>query len=209
MVNVLERQHAPHPTTVSAILEGMKRCWWAGEDPLYVAYHDHEWGVPCREDGKLFEMLLLESAQAGLAWITILRKRENYRKAFSQFDPIKIARYGTRQKVRLLANPGIVRNRLKIDSAIRNARVFLAIQEEFDGFASFLWDFVDGKPLVNRFRKPDQVPASTPRSDALSKELKRRGMNFVGSTICYAYMQSVGLVNDHLTDCPQYQNGKN
>ncbi len=181
----------------------MKRCWWAGEDPLYVAYHDLEWGVPCRDDTKLFEMLLLESAQAGLAWITILRKREGYRKAFSRFDPCKIARYGKREKERLLANPGIVRNRLKIDSAIRNARVFLDIQQEADGFAPFLWGFVDGKPIVNRFRRPDQIPASTPLSDALSKELKRRGMNFVGSTICYAYMQSVGLVNDHLVDCPQ------
>jgi len=183
----------------------MKRCWWTGEDPLYVAYHDHEWGVPCREDARLFEMLLLESAQAGLAWITILRKRENYRKAFSQFDPTRIARYGSREKTRLLANPGIVRNRLKIDSAIRNARVFLQIQGEFDGFASFLWDFVDGEPIINRFRKPEQVPASTPLSDAVSKELKRRGMNFVGSTICYAYLQSIGLVNDHLMDCPQYR----
>ena len=181
----------------------MKRCWWAGEDPLYVTYHDHEWGVPCRDDAKLFEMLLLEGAQAGLAWITILRKREGYRKAFSRFDPRKIARYGEREKQRLLANPGIVRNRLKIDSAIRNARVFLDIQQETDGFAPFLWSFVDGEPIVNRFRRPDQVPASTPLSDALSKELKRRGMNFVGSTICYAYMQSVGLVNDHLMDCPQ------
>jgi len=187
------------------MLGGMKRCWWAGEDPLYVAYHDHEWGVPCRDDAKLFEMLLLESAQAGLAWITILRKRENYRKAFSQFDPTKIARYGKRQKERLLANPGIVRNRLKIDSSIRNARVFLEIQQEFEEFASFLWAFVDGKPIVNRFRRRDQIPASTPLSDAVSKELKRRGMNFVGSTICYAYMQSVGLVNDHLVDCPQYK----
>jgi len=187
------------------MLGGMKRCWWAGEDPLYVAYHDHEWGVPCRDDAKLFEMLLLESAQAGLAWITILRKRENYRKAFSQFDPTKIARYGKRQKERLLANPGIVRNRLKIDSSIRNARVFLEIQQEFGEFASFLWAFVGGKPIVNRFRRRDQIPASTPLSDAVSKELKRRGMNFVGSTICYAYMQSVGLVNDHLLDCPQYR----
>jgi len=182
----------------------MKRCWWAGEDPLYVAYHDQEWGVPCRDDAKLFEMLLLESAQAGLAWITILRKRENYRKAFSRFDPRKIARYGAREKRRLLNDPGIVRNRLKIDSAIRNARVFLDIQQECGGFAPFLWGFVDGKPIVNQFRKPAQVPASTPLSDALSKELKRRGMNFVGSTICYAYMQSVGLVNDHLVDCPQH-----
>ena len=187
------------------MLSGMKRCWWAGEDPLYIAYHDREWGVPCRDDALLFEMLLLESAQAGLAWITILRKRENYRKAFSKFDPRKIARFGAREKKRLLADAGIVRNRLKIDSAIRNARVFLEIQDEFDGFAPFLWDFVDGQPIVNRFRRKGQVPASTPLSDRMSKELKRRGMNFVGTTICYAYMQSVGLVNDHLMDCPQWK----
>ncbi len=198
------RIRAKATATNSAILGVMKRCWWAGEDPLYVAYHDHEWGVPCRDDAKLFEMLLLEGAQAGLAWITILRKREGYRKAFSRFDPRKIVRYGEREKQRLLANPDIVRNRLKIESAIRNARVFLDIQQETDGFAPFLWSFVDGEPIVNRFRRPDQVPASTPLSDALSKELKRRGMNFVGSTICYAYMQSVGLVNDHLVDCPQH-----
>ncbi|NIM02024.1 MAG: DNA-3-methyladenine glycosylase I [Acidobacteria bacterium] len=183
----------------------MERCWWAGEDPLYVAYHDHEWGVPCRDDAKLFEMLLLESAQAGLAWITILRKRENYRRAFSHFDPAKIARYDKRKKERLLADAGIVRNRLKIDSAIRNARVFLDLRQEFGSFSEFLWGFVDGEPIVNRFRRPDQIPASTPLSDSLSKELKRRGMNFVGSTIVYAYMQSVGMVNDHLVDCPRHK----
>ncbi len=182
----------------------MKRCWWAGEDPLYVAYHDHEWGVPCRDEAKLFEMLLLESAQAGLAWITILRKREGYRRAFSGFDPVKIARYGKRQKERLLADSGIVRNRLKIDSAIRNARVYLDLQQEFGRFSEFLWGFVDGEPVVNRFRRPAQVPAKTPLSDAISRELKRRGMNFVGSTIVYAYMQSIGMVNDHLVDCPRH-----
>ena len=187
------------------MLDGMKRCWWAGEDPLYVAYHDQEWGVPCRDDGKLFEMLLLESAQAGLAWITILRKRENYRRAFSRFDPAKIARYDERKKERLLGDAGIVRNRLKIDSAIRNARVFLSLQREFGSFSDFLWDFVDGEPVVNRFREPAQVPPKTPLSDAISKELKRRGMNFVGSTIVYAYMQSIGMVNDHLVDCPRHE----
>ena len=181
----------------------MRRSWWAGEDPLYVAYHDREWGVPSHDDEHLFEMLLLESAQAGLAWITILRKRETYRAAFSGFDAQKIARYDQRKIERLLTDPGIVRNRLKVQSAIRNARVFLDIQQEHAGFAPFLWDFVDGKPKVNRFRTPAEVPAMTPISDRMSKELKRRGMNFVGSTICYAYMQSVGLVNDHLTDCPQ------
>ena len=179
----------------------MKRCWWAGDDPLYIDYHDNEWGVPCRDDAKLFEMLLLEGAQAGLAWITILRKRENYRKALSGFDPRKIARYDKRKKDRLLADSGIVRNRLKIDSAIRNARSFLKIQQEFTGFAPYLWRFVDGEPIVNRFRRPDEVPAHTPLSDAISHDLKQRGMNFVGSTIVYAYMQSVGLVNDHLMDC--------
>jgi DNA-3-methyladenine glycosylase I len=185
----------------------MKRCWWAGDDPLYVDYHDHEWGVPCHDDAMLFEMLLLESAQAGLAWITILRKRENYRKAFSGFDPQKIARYDSRKKTRLLADAGIVRNRLKIDSAIRNARVFLRIQEEFDGFSPYLWAFVDGKPIDSRFRRKDQVPPSTARSDAMSKDLKQRGMNFVGSTICYAYMQSIGLVNDHLMNCVTRKQG--
>jgi DNA-3-methyladenine glycosylase I len=179
----------------------MKRCWWAGDDPLYVDYHDNEWGVPRRDDATLFEMLLLEGAQAGLAWITILRKRENYRRALSGFDPVKIARYDDRKKARLLADEGIVRNRLKIDSAIRNARAFLRIQEEFDGFSTYLWAFVDGEPIDNRFRRKDQVPAKTSLSDAMSKDLKQRGMNFVGSTICYAYMQSVGLVNDHLMDC--------
>ena len=194
--------HAPHRTPFSAILNAMKRCWWAGDDPLYIDYHDNEWGVPCLDDAKLFEMLLLESAQAGLAWITILRKRENYRKAFSGFDPRKIARYDRRKKERLLADAGIVRNRLKIDSAIRNARAFLKIQDEFDGFSPYLWGFVDGKPIVNRFRRRDQVPPRTELSDTISKDLKRRGMNFVGSTIVYAYMQSIGVVNDHLTDCP-------
>ena len=180
----------------------MQRCWWAGDDPLYIAYHDEEWGEPTRDDPTLFEMLILEGAQAGLAWITILRKRENYRKALNGFDPVKISRYGAAQKRRLLNDAGIVRNRLKIDSAIRNAKSFLEIQSEFGSFSKFLWDFVDGEPIVNRFKRKDQVPASTPLSDALSKELKRRGMNFVGSTICYAYMQSIGMVNDHLTNCP-------
>ena len=179
----------------------MKRCWWAGADPLYIDYHNREWGVPCRDDAKLFEMLLLEGAQAGLAWITILRKRENYRAAFSRFDPAKIAHYDSRKKARLLENPGIVRNRLKVESAVRNARVFLRIQEEFDGFAPYLWGFVDNEPIVNRFRRREQVPARTVLSDAISKDLEQRGMNFVGSTICYAYMQSIGLVNDHLLDC--------
>lgn len=181
------------------------RCFWCGSDPLYQRYHDREWGFPVTDDQRLFEKIALEGFQAGLSWITILRKRENYRRAFSRFDPSKIARYDKRKKERLLADAGIVRNRLKIDSAIRNARVFLALQREFGSFSDFLWDFVDGEPVVNRFRDPAQVPPKTPLSDAISKELKRRGMNFVGSTIVYAYMQSIGMVNDHLVDCPRHE----
>lgn len=182
----------------------MQRCWWAGEDPLYIDYHDREWGVPCFDDGRLFEMLLLESAQAGLAWITILRKRENYRKAFDQFDVQKVARYGEAERERLLNDAGIVRNRLKIASATRNARVYLEIQREFGSFSDYLWSFVDGQPQLHHFKSSDEVPATDATSDRMSRDLKKRGMNFVGSTICYAYMQSVGLVNDHLVDCPRH-----
>lgn len=177
------------------------RCGWAGDDPLYVEYHDCEWGVPQHDDRKLFEMLLLEGAQAGLAWITILRKREGYRRAFDGFDPQRIAAYGDAEIERLLADSGIVRNRLKVNSAIRNARAFLAIQEEHGSFDAYLWRFVDGRPIQNRWSSLAEVPASTAESDRLSKDLKQRGCNFVGSTICYAFMQAVGMVNDHTTDC--------
>ena len=177
------------------------RCPWAGSDPAYLAYHDDEWGVPVHDDRRLFEMLILEGAQAGLSWLTILKKRENYRKAFDGFDCQKIARYGARDVRRLLADPGIVRNRLKIEAAIRNARGTLAIQEEFGSLDAFLWRFVDGRPLQNAWKSMAELPARTEVSDALGKELKRRGFNFVGSTICYAFMQAVGMVNDHTTDC--------
>ena len=181
-----------------------RRCPWAGSDSAYLAYHDDEWGVPVHDDRRLFEMLILEGAQAGLSWRTILKKRENYRKAFDGFDCRKVARYGEREIRRLLADAGIVRNRLKIEAAIRNARGTLAIQEEFGALAAYLWRFVDGRPLQNEWKSMAELPARTEVSDALGKELKRRGFNFVGSTICYAFMQAVGMVNDHLTDCYRY-----
>lgn len=177
------------------------RCAWCGADDLYVKYHDEEWGVPVRDDRKLFEFLVLEGAQAGLAWITILRKREGYRIAFDGFDPAKVARYGDDKLDRLLHDPCIVRNRLKIASARRNARAFLAVQEEWGSFASYIWRFVDGKPIQNRWRSLAETPASTPLSDAISKDLKGRGFNFVGTTIVYAHMQATGMVNDHVVEC--------
>lgn len=177
------------------------RCGWCGTDPLYVAYHDTEWGVPVHDDRMLFEFLILEGAQAGLSWITILKKREAYRRAFAGFDAGKVARFGPRQVERLLADAGIVRNRLKIEAAINNAQRFLAVQEEFGSFDAYVWRFVDGRPIMNRRKTLKQVPASTPESDALSRDLKARGFKFVGSTICYAHMQATGMVNDHLTGC--------
>ncbi|HXV77965.1 MAG TPA: DNA-3-methyladenine glycosylase I [Candidatus Polarisedimenticolaceae bacterium] len=183
----------------------MKRCEWAGGDPLYQAYHDREWGIPLHDDRELFEMLVLEGAQAGLSWLTILKKRDAYRRAFAGFDPAKVARFGRRDVARLLADPGIVRNRLKVAAAVDNARAVLEIQDEFGGFDPFIWRFVDGRQRVNAWKTLGQVPATTPESDAMSKELKRRGMRFVGSTICYAYMQAVGMVNDHTTDCGWYR----
>ncbi|OQX32010.1 MAG: DNA-3-methyladenine glycosylase [Candidatus Sedimenticola endophacoides] len=178
-----------------------KRCAWAGDDPLYQAYHDREWGVPCRDERRLFEFLLLEGAQAGLSWITILRKRENYRAAFDDFDPERIARYGPERIADLLENPGIVRNRLKIHSAVNNARACLEAREAFGSFSDFIWGFVDGVPRINHWRHRGEVPVRTPVSDAMSRELRRRGFTFAGSTICYAYMQAVGMVNDHTLDC--------
>ena len=178
-----------------------RRCAWCGSDPLYRQYHDEEWGVPSRDDAHLFEMLLLEGAQAGLAWITILRKREGYRRAFAGFDPRRLARFTEADQARLREDAGIVRNRLKIASAVRNARAWLALVEERGSFAGYLWDFVDGEPVQNAFASLAEIPASTPLSDRISKDLRRRGFNFVGSTIVYAYLQSVGVVNDHLTDC--------
>ena len=180
----------------------MRRCAWVPEsDPLYVAYHDEEWGVPSHDDRYLFEMLVLEGAQAGLSWSTILRKREGYREAFVGFDPDAVARFGQRDVERLLGNAGIVRNRLKIESAIANARATLAAREELGSLDALLWSFVGGKPLVNGWRSLGEIPAETEESRAMSKELKRRGFRFVGPTICYAFMQASGLVNDHVVDC--------
>ncbi|MDP2792696.1 MAG: DNA-3-methyladenine glycosylase I [Sulfurisoma sp.] len=180
---------------------GTARCPWCGEDPLYVAYHDTEWGVPQHDDRVLFEFLLLEGAQAGLSWLTILRKRENYRRAFDGFDAERIARYGDADIERLLGDPGIVRNRLKIVAAIGNARHFLEIQREFGGFDAYLWRCVAGRPIQNAWQAMKELPATSAISDALAKDLKRRGFKFVGSTICYSLMQAVGLVNDHLAGC--------
>ena len=181
----------------------MPRCPWAATEPN-ITYHDEEWGVPVHDDRKLFEFLILEGAQAGLSWTTILKKRENYRKALDGFRPEKIARYGARDVKRLLADPGIVRNKLKIAATIQNAKAFLAVQKEFGTFDAYLWSFVGGKPKQNRWRKMSQVPARTKESDAMSRDLLRRGFKFAGSTICYALMQAVGMVNDHLTNCPRH-----
>jgi DNA-3-methyladenine glycosylase I len=181
----------------------LARCPWA-LTPLSIAYHDHEWGVPVRDDRALFEFLVLEGAQAGLSWETILRKREGYRAAFAGFDPARVAAFGEADVARLLGDPGIVRNRLKVASAISNAEAFLRVQEEKGSFAAWLWEFCGGAPRVNHWRELSELPASTPESDALSRELKRRGFRFVGSTICYSFMQAVGLVNDHLVTCPRH-----
>ena len=186
--------------------DGRRRCPWAlGVSDEYVDYHDKEWGVPARDDRRQFEFLILESAQAGLSWSTILRKRAGYRHAFADFDPRRVARFNRRSVARLLADPGIVRNRLKIESAISNARLFLEIQESHGSFADYLWGFVDGRPVVNRWRRQGDVPASTPLSDRISKDLRRRGFRFVGSTIIYAHLQATGLVNDHLMGCYRYR----
>ncbi len=177
------------------------RCWWPGTDPLYVAYHDTEWGVPEFDDRALFEKLILDGFQAGLSWITILRKRENFRRAFDGWDPVKIAAYGPDDVARLLADPGIIRNRLKVAAAIGNARAFLAVQEEFGTFDAYLWRFVGGRPIQNAWRTLGEIPAQTPESEAMSRDLLRRGFKFVGPTICYALMQAVGMVNDHIAGC--------
>jgi len=181
--------------------ENIRRCGWVGSEPLYRAYHDREWGVPVHDDRRLFEFLILEGAQAGLSWITILKKRDAYRAAFAGFDPEAVAGFDGQKVAELLANPGIVRNRLKVESAITNARFFLKVQEEFGTFDAYQWRFVDGRPIRNAWRSIKEVPACTPASDAMSRDLKRRGFRFVGSTICYAHMQAVGMVNDHTVDC--------
>jgi len=180
------------------------RCPWAKSD-LDMAYHDTEWGVPVYDDRLLFEFLILEGAQAGLSWATILKKRESYRDAFDQFDPVRVAKYGEKKRTSLLANAGIVRNRLKIDAAIQNAKMFLVVQNEFGTFAEYIWGFVSHEPQQNAWKSVKEVPAKTPESDAMSKDLKQRGFKFVGSTICYAFMQATGMVNDHLVGCFRYR----
>ena len=180
------------------------RCAWGDSHPLYLPYHDTEWGVPLHNDRRLFEMLVLEGAQAGLSWLTSLKKRRAYQQAFDQFDPHKVARYDKRKVMQLLDNDGIIRNRLKITSAINNARRFLDLQEEFGSFDRYIWQLVDGRPIQNAWKRSSQIPTRTTESDALSKDLKVRGFTFVGSTICYAHMQATGMVNDHLVDCFRY-----
>lgn len=188
-------------SSTNAASHSRTRCAWCGTDPLYIDYHDHEWGVPVFDDNHLFEMLILEGAQAGLSWLTILKKRESYRKAFAGFDPATVAAFTPDDVERLLQNSGIVRNRLKIEAAIKNARAVLHIQKEFGSLAGFLWDFVEGVPRHNHWNAIGEIPTATTQSDALSKALKQRGCNFVGGTICYAFMQAVGMVNDHTIDC--------
>ncbi|MDD1674250.1 MAG: DNA-3-methyladenine glycosylase I [Methanomicrobiales archaeon] len=181
------------------------RCAWAGENLLMIRYHDEEWGVPVHDDRKLFEFLVLEGAQAGLTWQTVLNKRNTYRMAFSSFDPARIARYADNDIKRLLSDPGIIRNRLKILAAIRNAGKFLAIQQEFGSFDAYIWQFVGGRPIINSVRSIEDIPSNTTQSDAMSRDLRKRGFTFVGSTICYAFMQAVGMVNDHQVDCFRYR----
>lgn len=183
-----------------------KRCTWVGDtNPLMVEYHDLEWGVPIHEDGQHFEFLVLEAAQAGLSWSIVLNKREGYRRAFSGFDPIKVARYTPKRIEKLLLDPGIIRNRQKVEAAVSNARAFLAVQDEFGSFDAYAWRFVGGQPKVNRWAAMEQIPATSSESDAFSKDLKLRGFKFVGSTVIYAHMQAVGMVNDHLVDCFRYR----
>ena len=179
-------------------------CPWCGDDALYVAYHDQEWGVPSRDDAHLFEMLILEGQQAGLSWLTILRKRENFRAALDGFDPERIARYTPARIEKLMGNAGIIRNRLKLNAAVKNARAFLAVQAEFGSFHAYLWSFVNGRIIQHRFKSMSEIPATSAESDAMSRALKQRGFTFVGSTICYALMQSVGMINDHLVDCHRH-----
>jgi len=183
----------------------MRRCAWAGSDPLYLEYHDREWGVPLHDDRRLFEMLVLEGAQAGLSWITILRKRAAYRRAFDRFDPRKVAQYDARKVRALVADAGIVRNRMKIESAVANARAFLEVARQYGSFDAYIWQLAGGAPRQNAWRSLEQLPARTDESDAMSKDLRKRGFSFVGSTICYAFMQATGMVNDHVVDCFRYK----
>jgi DNA-3-methyladenine glycosylase I len=185
-------------------MQEQDRCSWCGSDPLYVKYHDEEWGVPVHDDKKLFEFLILEGAQAGLSWLTVLKKRESYREAFDDFDVEKVALYDENKIQELLNNPGIIRNKLKVRSAVQNAKAFIQVQKEFGSFDRYIWQFVGGKPIVNKRVSLSQLPAKTPESDALSKDLLKRGFKFVGSTIMYAHMQATGMVNDHITNCFRY-----
>lgn len=185
-----------------------ERCPWCLGDPIYIDYHDNEWGVPLHDDQRLFEMLVLEGAQAGLSWITVLKKRDNYRKAFDRFDAKKIAKYDDKKIEELLQNEGIIRNRLKVNAAITNAKAFLQVQKEFGTFDRYIWQFVGGKPIVNKRSSMKEIPARTDESDAMSKDLLKRGFKFVGSTICYAYMQATGMVNDHMVSCYRYRQAK-
>jgi DNA-3-methyladenine glycosylase I len=182
----------------------MKRCGWARDD-LMVQYHDTEWGIPVHDDQRLFEMLILEGAQAGLSWSTVLKRRQTYRRAFSNFSPLRVSKYTQKDVNRLLRDEGIIRNRLKIQSAINNAKRFLAVQKEFGSFDKYIWGFVNGKPIKNNYKKPSDIPPSTDLSDRISEDLKKRGFNFVGSTICYAFMQAVGMTDDHTADCFRYK----
>ncbi|MCK4765663.1 MAG: DNA-3-methyladenine glycosylase I [Candidatus Aminicenantes bacterium] len=187
-------------------MENKKRCEWVPlNDPLYVKYHDEEWGVPVHDDRLLFEALILDGAQAGLSWITILRRRENYRQAYDNFDPQKVARYGEEKIAQLLADAGIIRNRRKVESSVNNARVFLEIQKECASFDKYIWQFVGGKTKINRWESIKEMPATSPESEAMSKDLKKRGFKFAGPTICYAFMQAAGLINDHTVDCFRYR----
>ena len=181
------------------------RCEWGTVSQIYIDYHDNEWGVPIHDDRTLFEFLILEGAQAGLSWETVLKKRENYRKAFSNFDPVKVSRYSDKKVEALMGNKGIIRNRLKITSAINNAKRFLEVRKEFGSFDTYIWQFVNGKPITNRFKSIQEIPATTKESDAMSKDLKKRGFKFVGPTICYAHMQATGMVNDHIVGCFRYK----
>jgi len=182
------------------------RCWWCGDLPLYRAYHDHEWGVPVHDDGRLFEFLVLEGAQAGLSWSTVLKKREGYRKAFRNFDVGVVSGFSEDDVTMLFSDPGIIRNRLKIRAAVGNAKAFLRVQEEFGSFDNYIWRFVNGNPVRNAWNRMTEIPGSTPESEAMSRDLRNRGFKFVGSTICYAFMQAVGMVNDHVVECFRYGN---
>jgi DNA-3-methyladenine glycosylase I len=183
----------------------IKRCEWSVSDPIYIKYHDSEWGVAVHDDRSMFEFLVLEGAQAGLSWLTVLKKRDNYRKAFDNFDPERVARYGKARIESLLRDPGIIRNKLKVESAVTNAKAFIQVQDEFGSFDSYIWRFVGGKPVRNGWKSIKQIPARSLQSDALSRDLVKRGFRFVGSTICYAHMQATGMVNDHVTSCFRYK----